>query len=172
MNTIDEINKLSQSEFVEIFGNIFEKARWIAEKLYNEKPFNNFEELRSKMLEIFINASKEIQIKVLNAHPDLADKTKIGSLATDSKIEQNNAGLNRCFTEEFNEFKNLNNKYKKKFGFPFILAVKGRDKIEILNEFKKRILNNKNDEFGEALIQVVKIANLRLKEFNMKKINL
>ena len=169
---MNKIDKLSQSEFVEIFGNIFEKARWIAEKLYNEKPFNNFEELRSKMLEIFINTSKEIQVKVLNAHPDLADKTKMGSLATDSKIEQNNAGLNRCFTEEFNEFKNLNNKYKKKFGFPFILAVKGKDKIEILNEFKKRILNNKNDEFGEALTQVVKIANLRLKEFNMKKINL
>ena len=73
---MNKINKLSQSEFVEIFGNIFEKARWIAEKLYNEKPFNNFEELRSKMLEIFINASKEIQIKVLSAHPDLADKTK------------------------------------------------------------------------------------------------
>ena len=141
MNTFDEINKLSQSEFVEIFGNIFEKARWIAEKLYNEKPFNNFEELRSKMLEIFINASKEIQIKVLSAHPDLADKTKIGSLTTDSKIEQNNAGLDQCSREEF-------------------------------NEFKKRILNNKNDEFGEALTQVVKIANLRLKEFNMKKINL
>ena len=70
------------------------------------------------------------------------------------------------------EFKNLNNKYKKKFGFPFILAVKGKDKVEILDEFKKRILNNKNDEFDEALTQVIKIANLRLKEFNMKKINL
>ena len=102
----------------------------------------------------------------------MADKTKIGSLTTDSKIEQNNAGLDKCSRKEFNEFKNLNNKYKKKFGFPFILAVKGKDKVEILNEFKKRILNNKNDEFDEALTQVIKIANLRLKEFNMKKINL
>ena len=169
---MNKINKLSQSEFVEIFGNIFEKARWIAEKLYNEKPFNNFKELRSKMLETFENASKKVQIKVLNAHPDLADKTKIGSLTSDSKIEQNNAGLDKCSRKEFNEFKNLNNKYKKKFGFPFILAVKGKDKVEILNEFKKRILNNKNDEFDEALTQVIKIANLRLKEFNMKKINL
>ena len=169
---MNKINKLSQSEFVEIFGNIFEKARWIAEKLYNEKPFNNFKELRSKMLETFENASKKVLIKVLNAHPDLADKTKIGSLTTDSKIEQNNAGLDQCSREEFNEFKNLNNKYKKKFGFPFILAVKGKDKVEILNEFKKRILNNKNDEFDEALTQVIKIANLRLKEFDMKKINI
>ena len=169
---MNKIDKLSQSEFVEIFGNIFEKARWVAEKLYNEKPFNNFEELRSKMLGIFINASKKTQIKVLNSHPDLADKTKIGYITKDSKIEQNDAGLDQCSREELNEFKNLNNKYKKKFGFPFILAVRGKDKIEILNEFKKRILNNKNDEFSEALTQVVKIANLRLKEFNMKKINL
>ena len=167
MNTFDEINKLSQSEFVEIFGNIFEKASWIAEKLYNEKPFNNFEELRSKMLKIFINASKETQMKILNAHPDLADKTKISSLSADSKIEQNNAGLDQCSEEEFNEFKYLNNKYKKKFGFTFILAVKGKDKSEILNEFKKRILDKVNNEFDEAVTQVVKIAKLRLNELNI-----
>ena len=161
---MNKINKLSKSEFVEIFGNIFEKASWIAEKLYNEKPFNNFEELCSKMLEIFINASKEIQIKVLSTHPDLADKTKIGSLTTDSKIEQNNAGLDQCSEEEFNEFKYLNDKYKKKFGFTFVLAVKSKDKIEILNELKKRILDKANNEFDEAITQVVKIAKLRLNE--------
>ena len=164
MNTFDEINKLSQSEFVEIFGNIFEKASWIAEKLYNEKPFNNFEELRSKMLKIFINASKETQMKVLNAHPDLADKTKINYITADSKIEQNNAGLDQCSEEEFNEFKYLNDKYKKKFGFTFVLAVKSKDKIEILNELKKRILDKANNEFDEAITQVVKIAKLRLNE--------
>ena len=164
---MNKINKLSQSEFVEIFGNIFEKASWIAEKLYNEKPFNNFEELRSKMLKIFINASKETQMKVLNAHPDLADKTKINYITADSKIEQNNAGLDQCSEEEFNEFKYLNDKYKKKFGFTFILAVKGKDKIEILNEFKKRILDKVNNEFDEAITQVVKIAKLRLNELNI-----
>jgi len=161
---MNKINKLSKSEFVEIFGNIFEKASWIAEKLYNEKPFNNFEELCSKMLKIFINASKETQMKILNAHPDLADKTKISSLSADSKIEQNNAGLDQCSEEEFNEFKYLNDKYKKKFGFTFVLAVKSKDKIEILNELKKRILDKANNEFDEAITQVVKIAKLRLNE--------
>ena len=164
---MNKINKLSKSEFVEIFGNIFEKASWIAEKLYNEKPFNNFEELCSKMLKIFINASKETQMKILNAHPDLADKTKISSLSADSKIEQNNAGLDQCSEEEFNEFKYLNDKYKKKFGFTFVLAVKSKDKIEILNELKKRILDKANNEFDEAITQVVKIAKLRLNELNI-----
>ena len=168
MNTFDEINKLSQSEFVEIFGNIFEKARWIAEKLYNEKPFNNFEELCSKMLKIFTNASKETQMKVLNAHPDLADKTKISSLTLDSRREQTNVGLDQCTEDEFREFKDLNDKYKKKFGFPFIYAVKGKTKKEILSNFRQRVSCDINVEFQEAKKQVKIIASLRLKEVNKK----
>ena len=172
MIMINKINNLSQSKFIQIFANIFEKTKWIAERLYNQKPFDGFEDLRLKMLEIFKNSSKENQLKILKSHPDLADKTKIGLLTINSRAEQDSSGLNQCSEKEFNEFKHLNDVYKKKFGFPFILAVKGKKKIEILNEFKKRILNNKNDEFDEALTQVIKIANLRLKEFNMKKINL
>ena len=80
MSTIDKINKLSRSEFVEVFANIFEKTKWIAEKLYNQKPFDNFEDLCSKMLGIFKTASKEAQLKILKAHPDLADKAAINSL--------------------------------------------------------------------------------------------
>ena len=164
MSTIDKINKLSRSEFIEIFANIFENARWIAEKLYNQKPFNNFEDLSSKMLGIFKTAIKETQLKILNAHPDLANKVKIGSLTKDSQREQSNSGLDQCSEEEFNEFENLNNKYKKKFGFPFIFAVKDKNRKEILNNFRKRILHGKNKEFIGAKKQVKKIANLRLRE--------
>ena len=169
---INKINNLSQSKFVEIFANIFEKTKWIAEKLYNQKPFSSFEDLCLKMLEIFKTTGKENQLKILRAHPDLADKTKIALLTLDSLDEQNEAGLNQCSEEEFDKFKNLNNEYKKKFGFPFILAVGGKNKVEILNEFKKRILNNVNDEFDEAVKQVCKIANLRLNEINIKKLNI
>ena len=77
---INKINKLSRSEFVKVFANIFEKTEWIAEELYNQVPFNNFEELSLKMLNIFDTASKEKKLKILNAHPDLANKTKIGLL--------------------------------------------------------------------------------------------
>ena len=168
MILINKINNLSQIKFNEIFANIFEKTKWIAERLYNQKPFNSFEDLCSKMLEIFKTTSKENQLKIIRVHPDLADKTKISLLNIDSRTEQNSAGLNQCSEKEFREFKNLNNEYKKKFGFPFILAVEGKNKAEILNKFKKRILNSADDEFKESISQVCKIANLRLNKINIK----
>ena len=161
---LNKINKLSKTEFTEVFGNIFENASWIAEKLYTLKPFKNFEDLSQKMLNIFENIDKEKKLKILNSHPDLADKTKIGSLTQDSNKEQNTAGLDKCSEEEFNEFKKLNKKYKEKFGFPFIYAVKGKSKNEILNNFKERINNSLENEFLEAKKQVKKIATFRLEE--------
>jgi len=127
---INKINKLPQSEFIKIFANIFENARWIAEELYVQKPFNDFEELSSKILNIFENATKDKQLKILNAHPDLANKTKISLLTPNSLKEQTSAGLDQCTEEEFDEFKHLNEQYKKKFGFPFILAVKEKIKMK------------------------------------------
>ena len=165
---INKINKLSKSEFIKVFANIFENARWIAEKLYNQKPFDNFEELSSKILNIFETATKEKQLKILNAHPDLANKTKINLLTPDSLKEQASAGLDQCTEEEFDEFKHLNELYKKKFGFPFILAVKGKNKNEILDNFKKRISFDPTTELDQALKQVKQIASLRLKKLNNK----
>ena len=161
MNSIDKVNKLSKSDFIYIFGNVFEKTEWIAQKSYDSKPYKNFEELFSKMMEVFENSNKESHIKILNAHPDLAVEKK---LTKDSKNEQKNASLNQCTDEEFIEFKKLNEEYKKKFGFPFITAVKGKNKEEILNSFRQRIANNINLEFEEAKKQVKKIASFRLSE--------
>ena len=165
---INKINKLPKSEFIKVFGNIFESSSWISEELYKLKPFDGFDELSTKILDIFENATKENQIKILRAHPDLANKTKIGSLTTDSKNEQNSAGLDKCTPEEFDEFKNLNFEYKKKFGFPFIFAVKDKSKLQILASFRKRISCDINVEFEEAKKQVKKIASLRLNEINKK----
>ena len=164
---INKINKLSKSEFIKVFANIFENSRWIAEELYIQKPFDNFEELSLKILNIFENATKEKQLKILNAHPDLANKTKIGLLTPDSLKEQTNAGLDQCTEKEFNEFKKLNETYKK-FGFPFILAIKEKTKIEILDNFRKRISSDPKIEFKEAVKQVKQIASFRLKELNNK----
>ena len=165
---INKINKLSQSEFIKVFANIFENSLWIAKELYKQKPFVNFEELSLKMLDIFENASKKKQLIILNAHPDLADRTKISSLTPNSKKEQSNVGLDQCTEEEFKEFKNLNDKYKKKFGFPFIFAVKNKSKKEILSNFRQRVSYDISVEFSEAVKQVKKIANLRLNEINKK----
>jgi len=164
---INKINKLPKSEFIKVFANIFENTRWIAEELYDQKPFNGFEELSLKMLNIFETAAKDEQLKILNAHPDLANKTKISLLTPDSLKEQTSASLDQCTEVEFNEFKKLNDTYKK-FGFPFILAVREKTKIEILNNFRKRISSDQETEFNEAVKQVKQIASLRLKELNNK----
>jgi len=161
MDSIDKFNKLSKTEFISIFGNIFEKTEWIAERCYESKPYNNLDELVSKMMKIFEKIEKERHLEILNSHPDLAVEKK---LTKDSKNEQKNASLNQCTDEEFIEFKKLNEEYKKKFAFPFIIAVKGKNKEEILNSFRQRITNNINLEFEEAKKQVKKIASFRLGE--------
>ena len=161
MDSIDTFNKLNKSEFLSTFGNVFEKTEWIAEKCYDSKPFNNVQELVNKMMEVFENSIKEKHLEILNSHPDLAVKKK---LTKESENEQTNANLNQCTNEEFEEFNKLNEKYKKKFGFPFIIAVKGKNKNEILNIFRQRITNNINLEFEEAKKQVKKIATFRLGE--------
>ena len=167
---INNINKLSEIQFIKLFANIFENSQFIAEALYEKKGdgFSDFENLTKKMMDIFENTTKEQKLKILNAHPDLANKTKVSSLTDDSKKEQQNAGLDSCTKEEFDEFKKLNDLYKKKFNFPFILAVKEKNKNEILDNFKKRISFNPTTEFDEALKQVKQIASLRLKELNNK----
>ena len=161
MDSIEKFNKLSKVEFISIFGNIFEKTEWIAERCYESKPYNNLDELVLKMMKIFENIKKEKYLEILNSHPDLAVEKK---LTKDSKNEQKNASLNQCTDKEFIEFKKLNEEYKKKFGFPFIIAVKGKNKEEILNSFRQRITNNINSEFEEAKKQVKKIASFRLSE--------
>ena len=161
MDSIDTFNKLNKSEFLSTFGNVFEKTEWIAEKCYDSKPYNNVQELVNKMMEVFENSIKEKHLEILNSHPDLAVKKK---LTKESENEQANANLNQCTNEEFEEFNKLNEKYKKKFGFPFIIAVKGKNKNEILNSFRQRITNNINSEFEEAKKQVKKIASFRLSE--------
>ena len=161
INSIEKINRLSENEFIGTFGNIFEKTNWIANRAFNSKPYRNFNEFISTIIKIYENSSKEDCIKIFNAHPELAVEKK---LTEDSHKEQKGANLNRCNNEEFNEFKNLNYEYKKKFGFPFIIAVKGKNKSEILINFRNRIKNEMDLEFEEAKNQVKKIATFRLKE--------
>ena len=164
----NKIDKLSKTEFIQVFGNIFENASWIAEKLYGQKPFKNFKDLSKKMIFIFEDSGNQTKLQILNAHPDLADRAKIGSLTPDSNKEQSDAKLDQCTKEEFNNFKNLNLKYKNKFGFPFIIAVKGKNKNEILANFKKRVMLDEQIELDEAINQVKQIATLRLDELKNK----
>ena len=161
MGTIDNINKLNKSDFLSIFGNVFEKTESVALEAFELKPFRDFEDIIYKMLNIYEKYGKDKIFEILNLHPELAVAKK---LTSESKSEQTSAKLNECSNEEYEEFKKLNFEYKKKFKFPFIIAVKGKNKEEILNSFRQRITNNINLEFEEAKRQVKKIANFRLSE--------
>ena len=161
MIDIKKINNLDKSEFLSIFGNVFEKSKWISEKVFNLKPFKSLESFVSEIIRIYENSDNKTVLEILNLHPELAIKKK---LTANSEAEQNKANLKECTPEEFNEFKKLNIEYKKKFNFPFIIAVKGKNKDEILNYFRERIKNSLDEEFFEAKKQVKKIATFRLEE--------
>ena len=161
MNDIKKINSLDKSEFLSIFGNVFEKSKWISEKVFDKKPFKNLESFVSEIIGIYENSDNKIILEILNLHPELAIEKK---LTTDSEVEQSKANLKQCTPEEFDQFKKLNIEYKKKFNFPFIIAVKGKNKNEILNYFRERINNSLDEEFLEAKKQVKKIATFRLEE--------
>ena len=155
------LNSLSETEFTSIFGSVFEKSEWIADEVFRQKPFKNSNDLIDKMINIFNKCSKKKIIEILNLHPKLAIEKKLTNF---SSKEQSGAQLDKCTEEEFLEFKKINNNYEKKFKFPFIIAVKGKNKNHILNDFRTRIDNNYETEFNEAKIQVMKIALLRLEE--------
>ena len=165
MRTIDNINDLNKSDFLSVFGNVFEKTESVALEAFNSKPFKNFEDIMFKMLNIYESYEKNKILEILNAHPELAVAKK---MTTESILEQASAKLNECSYEEYEEFIRLNSEYKKKFNFPFIIAVKGKDKNEILGNFRQRIKNNVESEFQEAKKQVKKIATFRLNEINKK----
>ena len=159
MKLTKNINLLKKKEFLSIFGNIFEKSDWIADEVFNLKPFKNSNDLVIKMMDVYENINNEEMIKIFNSHPQLAIEKRLTSF---SSKEQTGAKLNECSKEVFEEFEKLNADYKKKYGFPFIIAVKGKNKDEILNNFRQRIQNNFEIEFNEAKNQVKKIASSRL----------
>ena len=161
MIDIKKINSLDKSEFLSIFGNVFEKSKWISEKVFDKKPFKNLESFVSEIIGIYENSDNKTILEILNLHPELAVEKK---LTAHSEVEQSKANLKQCTPGEFDKFKKLNTEYKKKFNFPFIIAVKGKNKNEILNYFRERINNSLDEEFLEAKKQVKKIATFRLEE--------
>ena len=158
-----DLNALIEREFITIFGSIFEKSEWIAAETFRQKPFENFKDLVNKMVGVYESCSVDKIITILNLHPKLAIENKLTSF---SSKEQKEAKLNKCSKKELVEFNKLNFDYQKKFQFPFIIAVKGKNKDQILENFRFRIKNNYEKEFQEAKKQVKKIALFRLNEIS------
>jgi len=157
---------LTRTEFVNRFGGVYEHSSWIAEKCFDQNSHIDCQkpsDLAGPFSLLIEAAGPEPQLILLRAHPDLAGKlAKSGTLTRESTSEQAGAGLDQCTPAEFAEFTDLNDQYREKFVFPFILAVKRRNRLEILENFRSRLPNDMATEFREALNQVHQIARLRL----------
>lgn len=159
MLTIKQLNSLSITEFTDVLGDIFEESAWIAGACALERPFTSITDLHQHMVAIVQRSSHSLQLNLLNAHPNLGVKI---AMSHASSREQQAAGLKNLTSEEYEAFVSLNTRYYQKFGFPFIIAVRGKDKQEILVEMKHRINNDESLEFLAALSEVYKIALFRL----------
>ena len=157
---------MNKEDFVETFGPVYEHSPWIAEQAWEnglDTSHDTAENLGAAMAAIVDASDRDAKLALLRAHPDLAGKLAVqGELTEQSTSEQAGAGLDQCTAEEFAEFQDLNERYKSGFGFPYILAVSGRGRVEILENFRSRINNSPDDEFAEALAQVHSIALIRL----------
>ena len=149
---------MDREDFVRKYGSIYEHSPWVAEHAYGKA------DIPAVMREAVEAAGHDKQLALLRAHPDLGEK--LDTLTPDSVSEQKGAGLNLCSPEEFSEFHELNRSYKEKFGFPFIVAVKGMDRQAILEQFRQRIHNPMEKEFRTALDQVHRIAGFRLADLS------
>ena len=166
--TMIKPHQMEKPEFLEIFGSIFEHSPWIAEAVFDAEmgpAHDHASGLHAAMAQVFRHASHQARLDVLLAHPDLAGKlAAAGRLTAESTAEQASAGLDMLTDDERVTFTDLNDAYKEKFGFPFIIAVKGLKKAEILAAFKARVNNGKDEEFKTACREVEKIARLRLND--------
>ncbi len=160
------MNVTTKQEFVDLFGGVYEHSPWIAEAVWDlNADHGTAERLHKAFRRVLDRADHGAKLTLLRAHPDLAGKLAVkGGLTADSTSEQSGAGLDSCTEEEFAAFQELNRRYKDKFEFPFILAVRGYNRGEILEIFRRRVENDPQTEFETALEQVHRIAILRLRD--------
>jgi len=162
--------KINKDKIIDILGSVYEHSSWVPERLisFDIKIIKNSDELFIKMKSIVECASDKEKLKLLCAHPELGNKLqKLNNLTDFSKLEQKSAGLDQCSDKEFETLTRLNKEYRAKFNFPFIIAVKGLTKANIIDEMKKRVKNSYNQEFNTALKEVHKIAKMRLDDIKL-----
>lgn len=159
-------SQLDLASFVTHYGDIYEHSPWIAEEAWYQgltETQDTPDGLADIMAGVLTAASAERQLAVIRAHPDLAGKAAVaGALTNDSTREQAGAGLDQCTPEELARFERLNEAYKARFDFPFVMAVKGNDRHKILAAFESRLSNSPDEERRTAIEQINRIARFRL----------
>jgi len=163
--SIAEVNALSPQDFVAAFGDVAEHSPWVAEGAAALRPFASREAMIAAFEAVIDEASVAKCLALIRAHPDLAGKAaRAGAVAAESRAEQAGAGLSALTDEEFDRFFHLNAAYREKFGFPFILAVKGASKETIFAAFEERLEYEPPSEFAEAIRQIARIVRFRLED--------
>lgn len=166
MFTMDDMNQMDIQTLTDTLESIFEHSSWIAEKAAALRPFSSLSDLHHKMASIVKAADRQTQLDLINKHPPLGTKN---TMSVTSVREQQNAGLSKLEQEEYEEFLKLNERYYERFGFPFILAVKGKTKQDIYQALLERLENERETEFHQALKEIYRIARFRLADIITEK---
>ena len=159
--TIAELAGLSDAEFVDTLGSVYETSPWVAERVLEDRPFASPEELHNAMAQAVENATEEKQLALLRAHPALGEQT---GMTEASEQEQASAGLDQLTPDQYERFQELNETYEERFGFPFIMAVKDESPEAIKEAMEQRVEHSAAEEFQTALSEVHTIARFRLEE--------
>lgn len=161
--SLQTLSQSTQADFISTLGSIFEHSPWVAERAWHARPFDNVERLHAAMFDVVVSADRQARLKLIRAHPELAGKeAAAGALTVESTGEQRQAGLDRCSADELARLSTLNAAYRQRFGFPFVIAVKGLCKHEIMDALATRMRHDTETEFNTCIHEIGKIARFRL----------
>ncbi|HEV7636722.1 MAG TPA: 2-oxo-4-hydroxy-4-carboxy-5-ureidoimidazoline decarboxylase [Bradyrhizobium sp.] len=161
--TLADLNACSRDDFVARLANVFEYSPWIAEQAVAARPFTGVQSLFDAMKAAVDHAPGELRLALIKAHPDLADKIqRAAGLTAESTAEQNSAGLDRLSNAEYQAFEHVNNAYRSRFGFPYIVCVRRHTKESILRDFERRLPSDAKTEMQTSIEEICRIAALRL----------
>lgn len=158
-----ELSAMPCQAFVKQLDGIYEHSPWVAQKAWHARPFDSLQALHEALFDTVRQADAADQLALIRAHPELAGKQAIqGTLSKASAQEQQGAGLDQCSADELERLNRLNAAYRKRFGFPFIIAVKGLSRHQIMDAIDARLLNDRDTELATCLQEIGKIARFRL----------
>jgi len=161
--SIQQINQLDEAQFIQTLGGIFEHSPWVAEQAFASRPFESADALHQTMLDIVKGSSVEQRKTLIYNHPELAGReAAAGELTEDSRQEQAAAGLNYCSPQELSSLRSLNQQYREKYGFPFVIAVKQLTRQDILQALEARLQNSPQQEFDRCIDEIGRIAEFRI----------
>jgi 2-oxo-4-hydroxy-4-carboxy-5-ureidoimidazoline decarboxylase len=161
--TLADLNACSKDDFVAALANIFEYSPWISEQTASARPFAGVNALFAAMKAVVDRAPSELRLALIKGHPDLANKTqRAAGLTAESNHEQNSVGLDRLSDAEYDAFERVNNAYRSKFGFPYVVCVRRHTRDSILRDFERRLPNDANTEMQTSIAEICRIAALRL----------